>query len=74
MNNTNKELKIYDLQLTVLLSRMTEAVSPAADEPLPEVYTATGAVFSTNLRNYTQKSIKLAFQFSVNPDKQNVIV
>lgn len=31
---------------------MTEAVSPAADDPFPEVYTATGAVFSTNFKNY----------------------
>jgi hypothetical protein len=37
--------------LTVLLSWITEAVRPAADEPFPEVYTAIGAVFSTNLRN-----------------------
>lgn len=41
----------YAAKLTVLLSRITEAVRPAADEPLPEVYIATGAVFSTNLRN-----------------------
>ena len=34
-----------------LPSRMTEAVRPAADDPLPEVYTQMGAVFSTNLRN-----------------------
>jgi hypothetical protein len=41
----------------VLLSLITEAVRPAADEPFPEVYTATGAVFSTNLRNFTGKEI-----------------
>ena len=31
---------------------MMEAVRPAAEEPFPEVYIATGAVFSTNLRNF----------------------
>ena len=30
---------------------MTEAVKPAAEEPLPEVYTHTGAVRSTNFKN-----------------------
>ncbi len=30
---------------------MTEAVRPAAEEPFPEVYTATGATFSTNFNN-----------------------
>ena len=33
-------------------SLTTDAVKPAADEPLPEVYTQMGAVFSTNLRNW----------------------
>ena len=42
-------------KLTVLLSLITEAVRQAAEEPFPEVYTATGAVFSTNLRNFTDK-------------------
>jgi len=41
---------------TVLESRMTDAVSPAAEEPFPEVYTAIGAVFSTNFRNCTARS------------------
>ena len=45
--------------LTELLSRITEAVRPAADEPFPEVYTAIGAVFSTNLRNYTANNYNL---------------
>ena len=31
--------------------RMTEAVRPAAEEPLPLVYTAMGAVLEVNLRN-----------------------
>ncbi len=31
---------------------MTEAVRPAADEPLPEVYTAMGAVLLVNFRNW----------------------
>lgn len=35
--------------LTLPGSRMTEAVRPAALEPLPEVYTPIGATFSTNL-------------------------
>eukprot|EP00955_Chlamydomonas_euryale_P063132 358569-Chlamydomonas_euryale.AAC.2 len=30
---------------------MTEAVSPAAEEPLPEVYTLIGATLDANLRN-----------------------
>ena len=35
----------------MLASRMTEAVSPAAEDPFPEVYTAMGAVLEANLRN-----------------------
>ena len=31
---------------------MTVAVSPAAEEPLPEVYTAIGAVLDANFRNW----------------------
>ena len=31
--------------------RMTEAVRPAAEEPLPLVYTAMGAVLEVNFRN-----------------------
>lgn len=31
---------------------MTEAVKPAADEPLPLVYTEMGATLSTNFKNY----------------------
>ena len=31
--------------------RMTDAVRPAAEEPLPLVYTQIGAVFSTNFKN-----------------------
>lgn len=42
-------------KLTELLSLITEAVRPAADDPFPEVYTAIGAVFSTNLRNFTNE-------------------
>jgi len=34
-----------------LPSLMTDAVRPAAEEPLPEVYTHMGAVWCTNLRN-----------------------
>lgn len=30
---------------------MTEAVSPAAEDPFPEVYTAMGAVLDANFRN-----------------------
>lgn len=30
---------------------MTDAVNPAAELPLPEVYTAIGATFSTNFNN-----------------------
>uniref|UniRef100_A0AAG5CRG8 Uncharacterized protein n=1 Tax=Anopheles atroparvus TaxID=41427 RepID=A0AAG5CRG8_ANOAO len=36
-------------KLRVAGSRITDAVRPAALEPLPEVYTAIGATFSTNL-------------------------
>lgn len=39
------------LEFTDVGSRMTEAVNPAALLPLPEVYTAIGATFSTNLSN-----------------------
>ena len=35
----------------VAASRMTEAVRPAAEDPLPDVYTAMGATLSTNLRS-----------------------
>lgn len=35
-----------------LASRTTEAVSPAAELPLPDVYTPTGATRSANLRNW----------------------
>ena len=42
-------------KLTVLLSLITEAVRLAAEESFPEVYTSTGSVFSTNLRNFTDK-------------------
>ena len=45
--------------LTELLSRITETVRPAADEPFPEVCTAIGAVFSMNLRNYTTNNYNL---------------
>ena len=37
--------------LTETGSLWTEAVRPAALEPFPEVYTAMGATFSTNLRS-----------------------
>mmetsp|Transcript_41672 Transcript_41672/g.79645 ORF Transcript_41672/g.79645 Transcript_41672/m.79645 type:complete len:456 (+) Transcript_41672:753-2120(+) len=33
-------------------SRMMEAVSPAAEDPFPEVYTAMGAVLCTNFRSW----------------------
>ena len=42
-------------KLTVLLSLITEAVRQAAEEPFPEVYTATGAVLSKNVRNFTDE-------------------
>lgn len=32
-------------------SRITDAVKPAAELPLPEVYTAIGATLSTNFNN-----------------------
>ena len=32
----------------VWLSQITDAVKPAAEEPLPDVYTAIGATFSAN--------------------------
>lgn len=34
-----------------LAHRITDAVRPAAEEPLPEVYTAIGAVLDVNFRN-----------------------
>ena len=35
----------------VFASLIIDAVRPAAEEPLPDVYTAIGAVLSTNFKN-----------------------
>ena len=43
---------------------MTDAVRPAAEEPLPLVYTQIGATLSTNFKNYDLAAVK----FTVNED------
>ena len=39
------------MKLRELGSRITEAVRPAAEDPLPDVYTAIGATLSTNFNS-----------------------
>jgi hypothetical protein len=52
----------------VFLTLITEAVSPAALLPLPEVYTPTGDTFSMNFRNCGADAVQMRSRCGVEAD------